>query len=71
MNTRRYNPTTEEIDALFKYAPYLHDSIGSNNDYFYDDETTDEQRTIIFESSKAIYKSCLKIANASNLLPFC
>lgn len=65
-----YRPTNEETDALFKVAPYLHDAISINNNYFHDDDTDDEQRKIIFESSKTMYKSCLKIYKSNQLLPF-
>lgn len=67
---KRYQPTTEEIDALFTIAEYLHDAIEINNSYFDDEETDDEQRKVIFESSKKIYKSCLTIYKANNALPF-
>lgn len=67
---KRYQPTTEEIDALFIVAPFLNDAIEINNDYFYDEETTDYQRKVIFESSKAMFKACLKIIQSNKLLPF-
>lgn len=67
---RRYQPTTKEIDALFIVAPFLHDSISINEQYFYDDETDDKHRKIIYEASKNIYKSCLKIHECNKLLPF-
>ena len=68
---RIYNPTIKEIDALFEVNENLNDSINLNNDYFYDEETTDEERKIIFNSVKQIYKSCLKISQSNKLLPFC
>jgi hypothetical protein len=69
--TRRYQPTKEEIDSLFSIITSLNDAIDINNDCFYDEETSDEQREIIFNSVKAIYKSCLKIYNSNKTLPFC
>jgi hypothetical protein len=67
---RRYNPTTEEIDALFIVAPFLNDAIDINNDHFYDEETTDLQRNLIYKESKKIYKSILKIYISNSNLPF-
>lgn len=67
---RRYNPTTEEIDALYTVAEHLNDAININNDHFYDEETDNEQRKVIFEATKKIYKSCLTIYKANKSLPF-
>ena len=67
---KRYQPTTEEIDALFTIADYLHDVIEINNQYFYDEDTDDEQRKIIYNSTKEIYRSCLVIYNTNKLFPF-
>ena len=67
---RRYQPTTDEVDALFIIAPHLYNAIVINNDYFHDDETTNEQRVVIHESTETIYKACLQIINANKQLPF-
>lgn len=67
---KHYQPTNEEINALFVIAPFLNGAIDINNYYFYDEETSDEQRKVIFDSSKTIFKSCLKIANSNKILPF-
>lgn len=67
---KQYQPTEKEIDALFIIAPFLHDAISINELYFYNDETDDEERKIIYEASKNIYKSCLKIHECNKSLPF-
>lgn len=67
---RRYQPTTEEVDALFIVNPSLNEAIDINNDHFYDEDTTNEQRELINKSIKNIYKYCLKISISNTLLPF-
>ena len=67
---KNYLPTENEIESLFFIAPFLYDALQINNNYFNDDDTSDEQRKIIFESTKNIYKSLLKIINSNKNLPF-
>jgi len=65
-----YEPTEAEINALFIIAPFLYDSISVNKQYFYDDDTDDNERKIIYASIKNIYKSCLNIYDSNKLFPF-
>ena len=68
---KHYHPTNEEVRALFSVLPTMHDCINANERYFYDEDTTDEDRKHIYDSSKAIYKSCLKIVESRDKFPFC
>lgn len=61
---RRYQPTVEEIDALYKVMPHAIDIININDDMFYDEQTTDSDRKKIHKMSKDLYQSALKIQKA-------
>jgi hypothetical protein len=67
---KRYQPTTQEIDALFLIAYHLTDAVNINNEHFYDPTVDDDERKLIFEATKKIYKSCLTIYEANKSLPF-
>jgi hypothetical protein len=67
-----YNPTTEEIDALYKVMPHAIDIININEQYFYDDEeTTDADRKKIHNMSRDLYKSALKMRKAIASAIYC
>ena len=69
-NLEPYIPTNEETEAIFAVASWLNDAITTNEYYFFDEETTDLQRNLIYEESKQIYKSILKIYISNSNLPF-
>lgn len=61
---RAYNPTVEEINALYEVMPHAIDAININEQYFWDEETTDADRKKIHNMSRDLYKSALKMRKA-------
>ena len=61
---KKYQPTNDEIDALYKIMPHAIDVININNNMFYDKHTSDADRKKIYKMSKDLYQSALKIQTA-------
>lgn len=67
-----YQPTPEEIDALYKVMPHAIDIININEEEArWSEDVSDADRKKIYKMSKDLYQSALKMRKAISGAIFC